>query len=221
MLLSANNGAGLTYQWQVNGISISSATAPVYNANESGFVSVLVTDLNGCFSYSSALEVTVNPLPSVSLTPFPAYCDTLGIIALSGGTPTGGTYTGTSVNNNSFNTSISPGLYAITYSYTDANGCSDNATQNIEVIFCDYASFSESTVNYFTVYPNPTWDYFTIKSSESYVGKKFTITDMQGKHLFYSTLSEENHAVSIVHLAPGIYFLHVEGTGTYVKLVKQ
>ncbi len=52
---------------------------------------------------------------------------------LSGGSPSGGTYSGQGVNNNRFNPgSVGPGTYTITYSVTQ-NGCTDSASRNITV----------------------------------------------------------------------------------------
>src|SRR6185436_1880142 len=47
-------------------------------------------------------------------------------LALSGGTPAGGTYSGTAVVNNIFYPSISGiGTFTIYYTYSDNNGCSN------------------------------------------------------------------------------------------------
>lgn len=67
--LSANTGAGLTYQWQLNGNDINGAINAVYTANTQGNYTCKVTLNNNCFSISNSIYVTVNPTPSISITP--------------------------------------------------------------------------------------------------------------------------------------------------------
>ena len=77
---------------------------------------------------------TVNLLPNVTLNNFSSLCIDAGSVALSGGSPTGGTYSGNGVAGNSFTPSnAGVGTHSITYSYIDANGCSSSATKNIVV----------------------------------------------------------------------------------------
>ncbi|MGZ4116590.1 MAG: lamin tail domain-containing protein, partial [Bacteroidia bacterium] len=60
--------AGNTYQWQLNGSPISGATSSSYNANASGNYTAVVTNTSGCSTTSSIESVTVNPLPTASIT---------------------------------------------------------------------------------------------------------------------------------------------------------
>ena len=73
---------------------------------------------------------------TVNLTPFDTLCqfDSTSFI-LSGGTPLGGTYAGTGVTGGTFDPlAAGPGTHAITYSYTDPNGCSGNATEDLVIM---------------------------------------------------------------------------------------
>jgi len=88
------------------------------------------TDPYGC-DYSTSSAITVNTNPSVSQSTFAAVCDNAGTVALSGGSPAGGTYSGTGVSGMSFDPAS--GSQAITYTYTDANGCSNTASQTMTV----------------------------------------------------------------------------------------
>jgi hypothetical protein len=55
-------------------------------------------------------------------------------ISLSGGTPSGGNYSGIGVVNNNFNPSVSgSGFHTITYTYSDQFGCSSSDIQNLTV----------------------------------------------------------------------------------------
>jgi Putative Ig domain/Secretion system C-terminal sorting domain len=88
------------------------------------------TDPYGC-AHSSSNAITVNTAPSVSQSPIAAVCDNSGLLALSGGSPAGGTYSGTGVSGSNFDPAA--GSQTITYSYTDGNGCSNNASTSITV----------------------------------------------------------------------------------------
>jgi SprB repeat len=61
-------------------------------------------------------------------------CVTATTYALTGGMPTGGTYSGTGVTGSNFDASVAgPGTHTITYTYIDANGCTNTATNTIKV----------------------------------------------------------------------------------------
>ncbi|MCX7767686.1 MAG: PKD domain-containing protein [Flavobacteriales bacterium] len=91
------------------------------------------TDPNGCTS-SANQTITVHALPNVTLQPFSPVCVTSPPITLSGGSPAGGTWSGTAVFGNQFDPSVSGvGSFPITYTYTDANNCANSATQSITV----------------------------------------------------------------------------------------
>ncbi|MFM9060053.1 MAG: beta strand repeat-containing protein, partial [Bacteroidota bacterium] len=60
VVLNANTGTGLTYQWSLNGSSISGATNASYTANAAGSYIVTVFNAATCSTISSATNVTVN-----------------------------------------------------------------------------------------------------------------------------------------------------------------
>ncbi len=61
VVLTANSGAGLTYQWLKNNTNISGATSISHTAKTAGTYKVIVTNsTTGCAAISSGLSVTVN-----------------------------------------------------------------------------------------------------------------------------------------------------------------
>ncbi|MBL0105600.1 MAG: T9SS type A sorting domain-containing protein [Bacteroidetes bacterium] len=108
-------------------------TLATLNVSTSGTYSVSITNSIGCTSSSEPLEITVNPLPVVTIGSdmYTGVCSSSFL--LSGGIPAGGTYNGIGVSNNEFDPTIGPGSYAIEYSYTDSNGCSSSASNQITV----------------------------------------------------------------------------------------
>ena len=111
-------------------------------------------DGSGCVDEAAmvchSVSVVVNSLPSVSLTAVTSICSNDSIQNdLSGGSPIGGSYTGLGVTDNgngldfTFDPStLSIGQNTITYSYLDANGCSNSATDSLEILSAPSVGFS-------------------------------------------------------------------------------
>lgn len=68
VVLNANSGSGLSYQWRRDGSSISGANAASYTATEAGSYTVRVSN-NGCETTSSGVTVSISSAPSASITP--------------------------------------------------------------------------------------------------------------------------------------------------------
>ena len=89
------------------------------------------------FTYSYCISVGGN---NTLFGALPIVCENSSPLALSGGTPLGGVYSGTGVVNGIFNPNIAGvGTHTINYDYTSNIGCSGNAQQNIEVIEAPWA----------------------------------------------------------------------------------
>ncbi|MEO8591239.1 MAG: LamG domain-containing protein, partial [Flavobacteriales bacterium] len=86
---------------------------------------VTTTSPTGCQTTSQA-SITVNPLPTIACPADFTVCSSDATFALTGATPSGGTYSGTGVSGNNFNpATASIGANLITYNYTDGNGCTN------------------------------------------------------------------------------------------------
>lgn len=89
---------------------------------------------NGCAATQN-IPFTIHPLPTVSFVP-PAtvFYQNQDPVALTGGAPTGGNYSGPGVFSNAFYPGLlSPGNYVVTYEYSDGNGCTASAQATFEV----------------------------------------------------------------------------------------
>ena len=92
VVLDANTGTGLSYQWQLNGVDITGATAASFTANASGVYTVVTTS-NGCPATATAVTVTVNALPIATTTAAgPLNFCLPGSVVLGANTGTGLTY---------------------------------------------------------------------------------------------------------------------------------
>ncbi|MBS1936613.1 MAG: proprotein convertase P-domain-containing protein [Bacteroidetes bacterium] len=91
------------------------------------------TNGNGCTN-SCSFTITVNPLPTVTCPGNSSVCISAPAYALTGGSPAGGTYSGTGVSGGNFNpASAGTGPKVITYSYTNGNGCTNSCSFTITV----------------------------------------------------------------------------------------
>ncbi|HRH65615.1 MAG TPA: M4 family metallopeptidase [Bacteroidia bacterium] len=87
---------------------------------------------DGKCSATSSTSIQVYDVPVVNAGTYPAVCTNSGIVTLNG-TPSGGTFSGTGVSGSAFNPATGAGTYTINYSYTNANGCTGNASTTITV----------------------------------------------------------------------------------------
>ncbi len=96
-------------------------------------ISYTYTDANGCNNKADQL-LTVSPPPVVQLLA-QSVCISVPPFPLTGGTPPGGVYSGTGVNSSTgyFDPSSGAGPHNITYTYTDANGCTGTAVNILTV----------------------------------------------------------------------------------------
>ncbi len=126
VLLASTQNSNI--QWS-NGL-----THTPIEVTESGTYTVSYTGPCGVL-VSEPIEVTVWPAPEVEYVQSPdEVCASGSLIPLSVASPSGGTYTGTGVTGSNFNPAVAgQGLHTVTYSYTDGNGCTGSATQQIQV----------------------------------------------------------------------------------------
>lgn len=184
---------------------------------------------NGCDSIIY-LQLTVNPLPYVSLTlTFDTVCNNSANITLSGGTPAGGYYSGQGVTGSQFIPSSAPiGFDTIYYHYTDSNGCYRKWYETAYTEECD-STLGIKQINgaVFTVLPNPVQDYLTIESTGTEGSYYLCLYDLLGQAILREPL-EENNALSkttlnLRDLPAGLYLLNImQGSnkaGSY-KIVK-
>ncbi|RMG19305.1 MAG: T9SS C-terminal target domain-containing protein [Bacteroidetes bacterium] len=93
-------------------------------------------------------SILVRALPQVSLAAFPSLCVNEAALALEGGTPAGGSYSGPGVEDNVFDPGQAGiGIHQITYAYTDTNGCRNTATASLEVLDRPSVAFSFETTD--------------------------------------------------------------------------
>ncbi|MFO0450008.1 MAG: hypothetical protein ACK52I_15355, partial [Pseudomonadota bacterium] len=118
------------------GLSIHPTTGTIQLAGSTpGTYSVTYTYGNCVCTDFTQASVTILPPPSVSFNGvLPSSCFEGASFSLTGGLPAGGIYSGPGVTAGSFNPSIAGrGNHEITYSFTNAGGCVNSATNSITV----------------------------------------------------------------------------------------
>jgi hypothetical protein len=131
----------LTYEWTLMPTNAGTITGTgttgtlVWDPTFVGSVTVVVKGVNACGTGSAnGKGVTVNPLPNTSLSPFGLWCTNTPPDTLTGGVPTGGTYSGPGITNNIFDpVAAGIGAHTITYTYTNTYGCTKSGSQTLTV----------------------------------------------------------------------------------------
>ncbi len=124
--LSGGSPAGGTY----SGSGVSNGLFTPSSAGNNNII-YTYTDGNGCSAFATS-SILVNTLPVVTVSPISAVCQNSGSFVLTGGSPAGGTWTGSNVSSGSFNP-VTAGNNMVIYNYTNANGCSNFASTTIQV----------------------------------------------------------------------------------------
>lgn len=134
----------------------------------------------------------------------------------------GGTFSGTGIVNATFNPSIAgEGTFTVTYTYTDATGCTYSHSQDVRVDLCVGVE-ENKWVNTVSLYPNPSRGNFSLKFFSHY--------DRTVKVQLFNSLSQLVSSTEYViatgestiscaqNLAPGIYTVKLsEGKDSAVQ----
>ncbi len=196
--------------------STSNVTLPYYLTGlTAGSYTFLFDD--GCPSNNVTGSLSDPGAPTVTLTTETITCVNYSPSVLVG-SPTGGTYSGTGVTNNSFDPSIAGiGVHTLTYDFTDGSGCSGTSSTTIEVDGC--ATIEEEVTLEVRIYPNPTSDQLHIEMNGEF---EFTITDARGRIVVANHATNEI-TISTTSFETGIYFVNVnnESNNPRFRIVKQ
>ncbi|MCB0734433.1 MAG: T9SS type A sorting domain-containing protein [Flavobacteriales bacterium] len=136
VILTASGSDSFSYQWYIDGHAISGATSKSLSVDSVGYYSVKLTRNNTSCSYASDTMLIIGLAgPTVTFSSLTGVCEDIDSIHLSGGSPSGGIYSGQGVFNQSdFSPSaVGGGNYTLTYSYTDTNNCTGKADQTMTV----------------------------------------------------------------------------------------
>ncbi len=145
--LTSGSPSGGTYSG--NGVSNGK-----FNPGAAGLGQQIITytysDIHNCVSSDTSNILVINT-PNVILTAFNDVCINTPSFILSGGNPTGGSYSGTGISSGRFfPLTAGVGQHLIRYVYSDVSGCSDTAEVYIRVRALPnvvFATLSSSCLN--------------------------------------------------------------------------
>ena len=210
-----------TYSWS-NGANTTSISV---NPTSTTSYSVTGNSSAGCTN-SASIQLTVNIPTNSSVSILnDSICDSGNPETLLG-TPTGGVYAGTGVNNGLFDPAQSGvGNFTISYIYTDSNSCTDTSFTNITVLACTGIK-NNSLDNAFLIFPNPSNGTFLIQfSNANFYLRKIELLESSGKLVYNQIMESENTVktveVKLPEIENGLYFLRLstDDTVTLKKLL--
>jgi hypothetical protein len=177
------------------------------------------TDGNNC-SNTATITITVNTVPTTTLAlTADEICVYSSPLALGGGSPAGGTYSGPGVAGGMLDPEAAGlGVQTITYTFTDGNGCEGSATDNITVDGC--LGIDETAQLVLQAYPNPGTGLFTVTSDNAEALTAITVVDLQGKMVpfGFTQQNQNNVLIDLSDAEAGIYFLQASANGSVVTL---
>ncbi|MBK7970152.1 MAG: T9SS type A sorting domain-containing protein [Bacteroidetes bacterium] len=220
--LNSSTGAGYTYQWKKYGNVVSGATSASYTASKAGNYKVVVTNSGGCSKSSNNISVTVNPLPTASITAAgPTTFCAGGSVVLNANTGTGLTYQWKKYANNIVGAVNASYTAAVAGKYkcvvTNANGCSKGSNAIIVSVPCRVGEFAEIP---FDIYPNPSSGLFKVVNGEN-ENATLEIKDVTGKLIYGSQLFDQETEIDLTMFPAGIYiaFLKTDSSTQMKKLI--
>lgn len=146
--------------------------------------------------------ITVNSNPVITTNNPNIVCVNDGSYTLNG-SPAGGTWSGTAVASGMFSPATAGnGTFALTYNYTDANGCSATGIDTITVAPC--TGITEAGATTFSMFPNPASEFFTFNSAENGVMEMF---DVNGQIVLSKSISAARTEINTTELAAGTYLV--------------
>lgn len=207
--------AGLIINSNTGEIDLSASTAGTYTVTNT------IAASGSCPMTDETFNITVNPLPNVTLANFSDVCVYDPAFALTGGTPAGGSYSGTGVSGGNFDPSTAGvGPTTITYTYTDGTTtCSNAAANTINVDEC--LGLTDNEITTVSVYPNPTDGKVTLSNVAE--NTSFKVVSVSGQVVLSGVVSATTNTIDLSGFENGIYVLQLaqEQALQSVRIIKK
>jgi photosystem II stability/assembly factor-like uncharacterized protein len=213
---TTNGGSQPIYNWFVNNNAAGDNSATFsYIPVNNDVVTLVFTSNASCLIEnpitSNTVTAIINPIPEVSWTGLlpDSLCINHLPVTLSGGLPSGGTYSGTGITGEIFDPALAgTGEHLLTYTFSDANNCTNSASVILKVNTCLGIEELETDV---TIFPNPASDNITITLPDHRVIDEIVIFNMMGIKVLenYSVNATGSVTLSIHDIPSGKYFIRI------------
>jgi len=218
MLDGTTPSSNATYLWN------SGETSAMITVGAAGVYGVSVMDtVLGC-TVTDSMTLTINPLPTPTITgQQDTLCtyNTIDIDAGAGFT----SYSWSTGGNGQVETidgsTLSLGVNVFTVTVVDANGCSN--TDSVTMVVDGCATIDELEGLSMSIYPNPSQGVFNYEMSEMNDEVNIIVTDLSGKIVLDRILNSTVGTIDLSRFEDGVYILNIEhnDASTSVRLVKQ
>lgn len=204
---SANAGSATT-----NTVTINATTSDVYT----------VTGTAGSCTNTATFSLTVNPTPTVVVTPASDSICVLNSTTIGASGATTYNWSGSGLTSTS-GANVSTITYTVAGTYTyncigTSTGCNSVTTTTITVLPC--VGINEVSGGIASVYPNPSKGNITVYFGKALAGSKVVVTDMIGKQVYSSSVysGTEKLNIDLSSMPKGLYLISVSNnTGSTVK----
>jgi hypothetical protein len=195
VLLAANTGTGLSYQWQRNGTDINGATNSGYYAKLAGVYTVTVSN-GSCTTHSTFVTISVNQIA----TPIIIQQAGVGLSTSSNYSTYQWKLSDQPISGATSNTYMPTqnGYYTVTV--TDSNGCKTTSAINHVTSLAVPEIINNTDIK---LYPNPA---STMVHIDAPVPVRVMISSIEGKLVMQEN---GNQDINISNLNPGIYIVRI------------
>ena len=210
-----SSGDITSWDWTFEGGDPATSTEqnPVVTYNDEGIYDVELTVSDGTNSATMTMEEYINVLmsPPTMLLPFDDVCVGWPAFELTGGSPSGGVYSGPGVADGWFDPGVAGnGNHTITYTYTGTNGCENYAEETILVDPC--TGVDELAAGQMSIYPNPTTGEFELRLNQN-GDVNIKVFNMLGVTVYEENVSvsgEFQQTINLNGFENGIYFIAIQ-----------
>jgi hypothetical protein len=221
-----STGNVTAWSWEFPGGQPATSTDPdpvvFYDTPGNWDVTLEVTGGQSSHTAVKQNYISIFALPEIVFGEIPDQCLNYGPWELTEASPHGGVYSGPGVLDGWFYPDVAGlGLHTIYYDYTDENGCSDQAGQQVFVDACTGIEAPEKT---FTVFPNPGKGDFFILTDKTYAATAIRVYTTAGEQVFlsdqYNITANEPFRLSLRSMATGTYLIKIgEDRASVVKII--
>ncbi|MBC8342439.1 MAG: T9SS type A sorting domain-containing protein [Bacteroidetes bacterium] len=225
VLITANTGSGLTYQWQKDSVNIPGATNWSFSAKETGSYLVVVTNAVLCSATSLAVNVTVIT-PPLDLGPNVNLCHTQQLTLDAGAGmdsylwSTGDTTQTIVVDSTGFGGIGNSKDFSVTVTQ---QSCTNTDTITIALINC--TGIPENLKSFgINIYPNPSTGKINFDIPAGLNKLEITIYNTVGQKVYAEQITSQTKTLKTIDLSEvpkGIYFVGLKSNGEqhFVKMI--